>query len=142
MSISSHNPAVQTSAVGYCSRDRRSERGSILLLLSVVVFFFLSASLAFASAQLNHAKRLRADYGRLQAIYAAESGIYAALEATADVPVTPLVETPGTLVTFEARLGADSWLASTGSASLNGDTFLATARAYTSGGKILMWELP
>lgn len=112
------------------------------MLLSLVIFVFLSASVAFASAQLSHAKRLRAEFGRLQAIYAAESGIYAALDARADVPVTPLQTANGTAVTFEAKLGADSWIASTGSADLNGDIYLSTARAYTSGGKILMWEIP
>lgn len=142
MNISSQDPAAQTPAVSNNSRDRRSEAGSILLLLSLIIFVFLSASVAFASAQLNHAKRLKADFGHLQAIYAAESGIYAALDAQADVPVTPLVDADGTRVTFEARQGSDSWLASTGSATVGGDTFLATARAYTSGGKILMWELP
>lgn len=112
------------------------------MLLALVVFVFLSASVAFASAQLSHAKRLRAEFGRLQAIYAAESGIYAALDASADVPVTPLQTATGTLVSFEAVKGTDDWIASTGSALVNGDSFLATARAYASGGKILMWEIP
>ncbi|HEY9854813.1 MAG TPA: hypothetical protein V6D05_03680 [Stenomitos sp.] len=125
-----------------CSRYPRAEEGSILLLLSVIVFVFLSASLAFASAQLSHAKRLKAEFARLQAVYAAESGIYAALDATADVPVTTLQSVPGTLVTFQAVKGSDAWFSSTGSALVNGDTYLATARAYTSGGKILMWEIP
>lgn len=124
------------------SRDRRSEEGSILLLLAIIVFVFLAASVTFASAQLSHATRLKAEFARVQAIYAAESGVYAAMDATSDVPVTSLGYADGTLVTCEARFGADSWIASTGSAQVSGDTYLATARAYISGGRILMWEIP
>lgn len=124
------------------SRDRRSEQGSILLLLSLVVFVFLSASVAFASAQLSHAHRLTAEHGRLQAVYAAESGIYAALDAKSDVPVTALRDANGMFITYEATIGSDSWISSTGSAVVKGDAYQATARAFTSGGRILMWEIP
>lgn len=142
MSISSRKAGELTLVVSKRSRDRRSEEGSILLLLSLVVFVFLSASVAFASAQLSHAQRLKAEFGRLQAIYAAESGIYAALDANADVPPTELQNAHGATVTFEARIGTDSWIASTGSALVNSDVYRATARAYVSGGRILMWEIP
>lgn len=102
----------------------------------------MAASVGFASAQLSHAQRLKAEFGRLQAIYAAESGVYAALDATSDVPVTPLSSDGGALVSFQARFGSDAWISSTGSAEIGGDTYRATARAYTSGGRILMWEIP
>jgi len=100
----------------------------------------MAASLAFAGAQLNHTKRLRAEFGKLQAIYAAEAGIYAAFDSKQSVPLSTLWTATGTIVQFESVRGADSWVSSTGSALVDSWTYQATARAYISGNQIVMWE--
>lgn len=117
------------------------ERGSTLVLISLIVFVFLTASLLFASTQATHARRLRAEFGKLQAIYAAESGIYAAFDTRQSVPTTTMWTATGTLVQFQAVRQPDGWVASTGSVKLgDSDLYTAKARAFISGNQIVMWE--
>lgn len=123
--------------------DRRlDERGATLLMLSVVVFVFLAASTLFASSQIVHANRVTAEYGKLQAMNASEAGIFAAFNRGQSVGPTDLaLGEPH--VSYEARTSEPVqpyWIASTGSATVSGYTYVARARAFVSDGRILLWE--
>ena len=123
----------------------RGERGATLLILSIVVFILLSGATMLASSQITHAKRVNAEYGKLQAMNAAEAGIFATLTAAAAQARStlaagePLVEYETTL-SPEVPGEAPYWIASTGMATLGGFTFRAKARAFVSEGRILLWE--
>lgn len=123
----------------------RGEKGTTLLLLSIVVFILLSGATMLASSQITHANRVTAEYGKLQAANAAEAGVFASLTAASGLARTTLAAGEP-LVEYETMLDpaapgtAPYWIASTGMATLGGFTYQARARAFVSEGKILLWE--
>lgn len=121
----------------------QSQRGSSLLLVTAVFLLVISTWVSLSQGQLMHARRLMADYGKLQAIYAAEAGIYARLDSNADL-AAPLVDLPQSQIGYEAleRAYPDGlWIESTGSAMVQGTSYQATARAQVLLGKIMKWDL-
>ncbi len=127
------------------SGRHNEERGATLLMLAIVVFFFLAAATMLASSQITHANRVTAEYGKLQAINAAEAGVFATFVASAGLPRTVLAAGEPT-VAYETTMmppepeGAPFWISSTGRATLAGFTYEARARAFVSEGSILLWE--
>ncbi len=123
-------------------RRHRGERGATLLILAMVVFIFLSAAVMLASSQITHSTRVMAEYGKLQAMNAAEAGIFASFAATASLGPTTLA-TGDPLVLYEADVSGPApsfWITSTGSAALAGFTYRSRARAFVNDGRILQWE--
>jgi hypothetical protein len=130
-------------------RKRRSpresgERGSTLLLFALIVFVMLSGFTLLAASQLKHAERVNAEYGKLQALNAAEAGVYASLATTSGRPPTVLSADPVQVV-FESRImppapgGAPYRIESTGSVTLAGFTYRAHVSAFVSNGSIQEW---
>ena len=123
---------------------RADERGATLLLMALLVFLLLTGFTVLASTQLLHAERVNAEYGRLQALNAAEAGIYASLATrTPHGPTNLSLE--GAPVTFETRLTPSApglgpyWIASTGSLSVGGEMVHARVGAFVSNGSIQEW---
>jgi hypothetical protein len=114
-------------------------------MLAIVVFFFLTAATMLASSQITHANRVTAEYGKLQAINAAEAGVFATFVASTGLPRTvlaagePAVAYETTMMPPEPE-GDPFWISSTGRATLAGFTYEARARAFVSEGSILLWE--
>ena len=125
-------------------RRRRGRSGSILIMLVVGLMVFLAAYGMLAAGQVTHARRLQAEYGKLQALYAAESGIYAAMVANQNVAATTLVSDAMVHVSYSASFAAGGnapgWITGVGTAVVRGDTFTATVRGYSLGTKVLMWD--
>lgn len=127
------------------SDRRRSERGALLLILSVIVFALLSVIAMIATSQITHANRVTAEYGKLQAMNAAESGIFAAFVATPSLSVQSAASLlPGDepVVHYQATVSAAPpyWIESTGYATLSGFTYQSKARAEVADGRIVRWE--
>lgn len=122
------------------AKQRNSERGAALLLLSIVVFVFLSASVMLASFQVTHARRLSAEHAKLQAIYAAESSVYAAFDTKRDIPSLILVDTPELRISGQAAIQTSGWIDAVGTVRAPDGTYTATARGYVTGNQIVMWE--
>lgn len=121
----------------------RARPGSVLILLAVIVFVFAAASVLFASGQLLHAKRLGADHGKLQAIYAAEAGVFASFEARRAFARTAFVSEDGFEAAYETQLEGTAppyWIASHGTATLSGQRYEATVRGYVAGNQIVLWD--
>lgn len=118
--------------------------GSVLLLVVIILFVFMTAYMAFAGSQVLHAKRLVSDYGKLQAVYAAESAVYASFAKKADVAAGTSLYADGTR---SAQYGATretaldpTWITGTGTAVVNNSTYTATVRGFSTGSQIIMWE--
>jgi hypothetical protein len=112
-----------------------------MLVLAVIAFIGVFAF--FIQGQVLHARRLGAEYGRLQAIYAAESGVYASFAAVANVSSTTLWAAEGNSVKYQGSLEASSfptWITGTGTVDLRGQHFVATVRGYAVGNRILLWD--
>lgn len=124
-------------------RQRAARPGSVLVAAVVAFLVFAGAYVAFATAQVSHAQRIGADYGKLQAVYAAESGVYEAFARRADVAATTLwtdgVNTASYQATREAA-STPTWIRSTGTMVYRGETYTATVRGYHAGTQILLWE--
>ena len=128
-----------------CSRAfrRNARRGSILVAVVVAFFVFAAAYVAFAGAQANHARRVWADYGKLQATYAAESGVHAAFARNADVATTVLWTDGANSAQYAATRASTStptWITATGSCVFGGETYVSTVRGYHVGNQILLWD--
>lgn len=118
------------------------QQGSVLLIMAIMVFMFLGASMVLATAQVSQSSSLGATYGKMQATYAAETGVYASFDATQALPVTEIWHDGTNLATFETTLSAASppmWIDSTGSFTYGGFTYHSRARGYAMGGKVLQW---
>lgn len=126
--------------MGSRSKQRNSERGAALLILSIVIFVFLSAAVWLASFQLTQARRLNAEHAKLQAVYAAESAVYAAFDTKRDVPALTLYDSPELKVSGQAVGQASGWIEAVGTVIVPDGTYTATARGYVSGNQIVMWE--
>lgn len=125
----------------FVSRPRRS--GSILLMLVLGLFVFVAAFGLIASGQLAHTRRLGAEYGHLQALYAAESGVYAALDAKASTGTKTLWSDTANLVQYSGTMesaSAPSWITGVGTAKIRGDLYTAQVRGYTIGTRIMLWD--
>lgn len=122
------------------TKQRNSERGAALLLLSIIVFVFLSASVTLASFQVTHARRLTAEHAKLQAIYAAESSVFAAFDTKRDLPSLVLYDTPELRISGQAVIRDSGWIEAVGTVRAPDGTYTATARGYVTGNQIVMWE--
>lgn len=112
-------------------------------MLAIIVFVFMSVSVALAYGQTLHAERLNVDVARLQALYAAEAGVYAALDAGSDIPETALFKDDRGEATFTATRSAASepyWITSVGKAAVRGDQLEATVRGYVVGHQVVLWD--
>lgn len=118
------------------------ERGSVLLILSLIIFVFLSASVLMASTKLMEAHRAEAQYHKMIAGIAAEAGIHASFDATTSHPLTQLYRNGNQLVSYKTRLtGSDPFsIQSTGFVEINGSTYLSTVTATASNGRIVQWS--
>lgn len=119
------------------------QRGMALLGVAIAMVLLISVWVIASQGQILHVQRLQADYGKLQAIYAAEAGVYARLDAKADLEAV-LEETSSSRIRFEAAQRAypdGTWIESTGSVTVGGSAYQATARAQVLLGKILKWDL-
>lgn len=113
-------------------------------MVAVAFLLIISTWISLSQGQLMHAKRLLADYGKLQSIYAAEAGIYARLEASSDLQDVPLAAGPDAPMHYTAweRTHPDgTWIESTGSAVVGGFEYQSTARAQVELGRIMFWDL-
>jgi hypothetical protein len=122
---------------------RQHQEGSTLLMLSLIIFVFMSASVALASAQLMHAKAARAQYDKFLSKMAAEAGVYAAFDATQSIPRVELDNNNGRIVRYETRISGTSpafGIQSTGSVEVNGFTYTSLAYATASDGIITQWS--
>lgn len=124
--------------------QRSSEQGSVLVMLAITVFVFLSASMLYSSSQLLSARLEQANYGRNQAMLAAEAGVFATFDTNIDYPPgTPLWAGGPAGLTFTATRSAmvpPMDITSTGSFILQGETYLVQATASVAGGQILQWQ--
>jgi hypothetical protein len=114
-----------------------------LLVVAVILLLLISTWVSLSQGQLMHARRLMADYGKLQAIYAAEAGVYARLAASSDLDAS-LVDTPQSQIGYVAvqKVYPDgTWIESTGSARVQDHPYQATARAQVLLGRIMKWDL-
>lgn len=115
----------------------------MLILLAVIVFLFASVSVLFASGQMLHARRLGADHGKLQAIYAAEAGVFASFEAKRAFARTAFVAEDGFEAAYETAIEGAAppyWIASHGTATIGGERYEAKVRGYVSGDQIVLWD--
>jgi hypothetical protein len=121
----------------------RARRGSILIALVVAFIVFTGAYVAFASAQVNHAKRVWADYGKLQATYAAESAVYESLVKNAAVSTKTMWTEGSNVVSYQATrtpVAAPTWITGRGTVVWRGETYTATVRGYQVGQQIMLWD--
>lgn len=122
----------------------RARRGSVLIAVFVGFLVFMGAYVAFATAQTNHARRLSADYGKLQAIYAAESAVLEAFVRNANVATTTLwSDAANNKATYSATRDAaiaPTWITGTGTMVFRGETYTATVRGYHVGNQIMQWD--
>ncbi|HEY9899028.1 MAG TPA: hypothetical protein V6D00_07590 [Pantanalinema sp.] len=113
-------------------------------MLSLIIFVFMSASVALASAQLMHAKAAHAQYNKFLANMAAEAGVYAAFDATLSItPRVALDSGNGRLVQYEAQISGATQpfsIQSTGSVTVDGFTYLSVVTATVSNGVIAQWS--
>ena len=124
-------------------RQRPARPGSVLLGALVAFVAFAAAYVAFAAAQVAHAERIGADYGKLQATYAAESGVYEAFARNADVATTTLWSDGANKATYAATRDGTStptWITATGTMVYHGETYTATVKGYHLGAQILLWD--
>lgn len=115
----------------------------MLIMLAVLVFVFMSVSVYLSYSQILHAQRLNTDYGKLQAIYAAEAGIFAALDARRDLVAATLYKNAAGEATYTATRSATSepyWITSTAQVSVKGSALTATVKGYVVGRQVVMWE--
>jgi hypothetical protein len=110
------------------------------LLLSLIVFVFLSASVMLASFQVTHARRLTAEHGKLQAKYAAESSVFAAFDTKRDLPSLMIYDTPELQISGQAVIQSSGWIEAVGTVRAPDGIYSATARGYVTGNQIVMWE--
>lgn len=128
---------------GACRPRRR--RGSLLVMVVIALFAFLIGHLGYAGAQITHARAQHAELGRLQAVYAAESGVWAAFKAHANVATTTLWTAGGDQITYAGVreiVDGPTWVTGTGMARLGGETYTATVRGYVLGEAVVLWEFP
>lgn len=119
------------------------QRGSVLLILSLIIFVFLSASVLMASTKLMEARRAEAQYHKMIAGIAAEAGIHASFDATRSKPLTQLYRNGNQLVSYQTRVtgaGSPFSIESTGYVELNGATYSSTVAATASNGRIVQWS--
>lgn len=122
-----------------------SRRGSLLLTASMLLFVMLTVAIMAAAAQLSHAERLDAEQARLQALYAAEAGVFAAIDAASSVPSTVLLASGATQVTYQANrptpdAGGATWIEATGTVNRGGETVRSRLRCYEVGRVAIKWE--
>lgn len=116
------------------------------MLVAVFVAFlaFIGVYLAIATAQANHVKRLSADYGKLQALYAAESAVQEAFVRNADVATTTLwadaADNKASYAATRANAAPPTWITGTGTMVWRGETYTATVRGYHVGNQIMQWD--
>ncbi|MBU6428046.1 MAG: hypothetical protein KGR26_03470 [Cyanobacteria bacterium REEB65] len=125
-------------------RSRRPERGAILITLTIIIFVFLAVMTLLASSQFSESNAQNAQFGRIQSNYLAESGLWAAFDATASTN-SVLFQNSVETATYSATLQyakPPCWVYATGSMTYAGTTYLSTASAYDSGGVLSWWALP
>lgn len=124
--------------------QRSAEQGSVLVMLAITVFLFLSASMLYSSSQLLSARLEQANFGRNQAMLAAEAGIFTAFDTNQDylVPTSLWAGAPVGLTFLVKRSAAapPMTIASTGSFVMQGSTYVVEATASVAGGQILQWQ--
>lgn len=104
-----------------------------------MVFTFISASVAVAGFQVLHARSLLASQAKLQAIYAAESAIYAVFDADQDMTDVPLFSNPMMTVRYSGAKLPSGWIVSTGSVTTSDWTYTAQASGYVQNNAISLW---
>lgn len=112
-------------------------------MLSLIVFVFMSASVALASAQLVHAKATQAQYSKFLAQMAAEAGVYASFNATQSLNPTELDRGNGRIIRYETRILGSSptfGIQSTGSVTVHDFTYISIIQATASNGIITQWS--
>jgi hypothetical protein len=124
-------------------RSRAAQQGSILLMLAIVVFVFMSVSVIMSYSQILHAERLNVDQSKLQALYAAEAGVFAAFNAKSDLGLTTLYKDTRGEATYQATRSTSTephWITGVGTAVVHGERMVATVRGYVVARQIVMWD--
>lgn len=114
-------------------------------MLSIVIFVLLTAATMLAASQGGHARRINAEYGLLQARYAAEAGVHATVAASQAWPRHELTSTEP-LVAYEtqtepANPGSGPYrITSKGWARVGGEVYEARVHADVSEGRVVTWD--